>query len=826
MKNLTLFLFIAAVFSSLIIFSPACNKDLDIPDDDDPTQDTIFLVIEGIRVSNGAVIEKGFTHVKIKAEFAKISAQTFTIVDYGHVVSKTNTLPTIQNNDGIGAAGTERTSIGDFVSHVTDLEPGASYYARVFIKKKDKSSGAESYGYTDQSFSFTTRSPEPPTVVDTVKNVLSGSFLLEGRIIDFKGKDALDHGFVWSTTHADNAALTVDQNEGKHAIGPKQATESHLFEHLVQGLEPNTTYFARAYAVNEFGAGYGPVLQITTLAAPEPNVVIDTFFLVSDANGTGQPNPGEQVTYKLVLKNIGDKIAENVNVILSSGDVNVLSSQPIEFGNIVTNGGTQSKNIQFQISNLTSAGDAVLINTEINSGAFQWTDNSTFTFILIAPPVPEVKIDAIDLVWDANGTGQPNPGELVTYNIVLKNTGEITAENVEVTFTSPHASVVGTQPVSFGSIPVDGTKSKQVQLQISNQAVSGSTVLVNTQINSGSFQWVYPSVFSFTIYPPPAPVFVIQNVTLTEPNGTGNINPGEQVTIGITLKNNGNADASGVGLSIGTSPHYTITTPLPVSYGSILQGASQTKDVIIQLGASVPWNTQVTIPVTVTDDQGGQWTFPNAVQFTVISPYVVSSGLAFYLRCNECSGTTASSVVGSNTGQIFGAQFSNDIIPGTTGCSMNFNAASQNYIQFPSNPIAGFSNVSVSFWMKTLTGNAYLMAIQSTSSAYLRISDNKFYPSNFGVDGSFELPLSNWLQNEWTHFVLVANDSGKSKLYVNGAGVYEKNASFYIGSGTGLYVGRGFSGSNPYFNGKMDNIRIYNRALTAAEVTTIFNAKQ
>jgi hypothetical protein len=349
-------------------------------------------------------------------------------------------------------------------------------------------------------------------------------------------------------------------------------------------------------------------------------------------------------------------------------------------------------------------------------------------------------------------------------------------------------------------------------------------VLVNTQINSGSFQWVYPSVFSFTVFPPPAPIIVIQNVTLTEPNGTGNINPGEQVTIDITLKNNGNADASGVSLSIGTSPHYTITTPLPVSYGSILTGASQTKDVIIQIGASVPWNTQVTIPVTVTDDQGGQWTFPNAVQFTVISPYVVPSGLAFYLRCNECSGTTASSVVGSNTGQIFGAQFSNDIIPGTTGCSMNFNAASQNYLQFPTNPIAGFSNMSVSFWMKTLTGNAHLIATQS--GAYLRINNNYFHPYNFGINGYFDFNLSNALQNEWTHFVLVANDSGKSKLYINGDLKYEKNATFQNGSGTGLYVGRGYQSNDPYFNGKMDNIRIYNRALTAAEVTTIFNAKQ
>ncbi|MBK8493496.1 MAG: hypothetical protein IPL49_22155 [Saprospirales bacterium] len=235
---------------------------------------------------------------------------------------------------------------------------------------------------------------------------MSGSFLMEGRIIDFKGKDVLNHGFIWSTTQSSPTTLTFDQNEGKYEAGPVALTQSHPYIHVIPNLESDKTYFARAFAQNEFGYGYGIIQQVTTLVAPEPLVTIDTFYLVSDANGTGEPNPGEQVTFNITLKNEGELAAENVNLILSSGDVTVISNQPVDFGTLLP-GSSKSKQIQLQVSNLVSAGDVVLINAEINSGSFQWTDNTTFTFTVAASPEPKVDIEAITLVADANGSGQP-----------------------------------------------------------------------------------------------------------------------------------------------------------------------------------------------------------------------------------------------------------------------------------------------------------------------------------------------------------------------------------------------------------------------------------
>lgn len=50
---------------------------------------------------------------------------------------------------------------------------------------------------------------------------------------------------------------------------------------------------------------------------------------------------------------------------------------------------------------------------------------------------------------------------------------------------------------------------------------------------------------------------------------------------------------------------------------------------------------------------------------------------------------------------------------------------------------------------------------------------------------------------------------------------------YYWDSLTNVYIGGNMVQQNHYFyNGKIDNIRTYNRALTAAEVQALFNAKQ
>ena len=77
--------------------------------------------------------------------------------------------------------------------------------------------------------------------------------------------------------------------------------------------------------------------------------------------------------------------------------------------------------------------------------------------------------------------------------------------------------------------------------------------------------------------------------------------------------------------------------------------------------------------------------------------------------------------------------------------------------------------------------------------------------------------------NVWSHCTVTGDSSGL-KAYVNGQLVASNSTAFSPTSpATGnLFIG--MVGGSEYFNGRIDNASVYNRALTAAEVQQNFNA--
>jgi hypothetical protein len=65
-------------------------------------------------------------------------------------------------------------------------------------------------------------------------------------------------------------------------------------------------------------------------------------------------------------------------------------------------------------------------------------------------------------------------------------------------------------------------------------------------------------------------------------------------------------------------------------------------------------------------------------------------------------------------------------------------------------------------------------------------------------------------------------------LYVNGALVGSNAAMSHsplrLGPTSQNWIGRSQFGSDPYFNGKIDDFRIYRGALSADEVLALFNS--
>nr|MCU0323256.1 hypothetical protein [Chitinophagaceae bacterium] len=143
---------------------------------------------------------------------------------------------------------------GNFTNQATGLIPnGTQYYARAYVRALD---GNVYYGAI---LPFTTLAATLPVITTTpAYNVLSNKATSGGINIDSGGLTILQKGVCWSTTPNPTTALATKTSQGAFAAN---------FTSLINSLDPSTTYYVRAYAVNAVGTGYGQEISFTTGAA-------------------------------------------------------------------------------------------------------------------------------------------------------------------------------------------------------------------------------------------------------------------------------------------------------------------------------------------------------------------------------------------------------------------------------------------------------------------------------------------------------------------------------------------------------------------------------
>jgi hypothetical protein len=98
------------------------------------------------------------------------------------------------------------------------------------------------------------------------------------------GTTVLDKGIVWSTTANPTISLTTKKSFGA-------GTES--FSGTINGLEPSTVYYARAYATNNKGTSYGNEVSFTTTAVDLTTGLVAYYPFNDNANDeSGNGNHG------------------------------------------------------------------------------------------------------------------------------------------------------------------------------------------------------------------------------------------------------------------------------------------------------------------------------------------------------------------------------------------------------------------------------------------------------------------------------------------------------------------------------------------------------
>lgn len=201
------------------------------------------------------------------------------IISYGHVWSKTNTLPEVGNSDTTNL-GSKNTT-GSFFSSITNLSPNSLYYIRAYAI----SSEGIGYGLVK---TFTTKANAIPSlIIGTEDNLNTTSVDILNSQITYAGTSTVtEYGICWSTSD-----MTPDINDNKIPKQTNTTINSPLnYNQTLNNLPQGTLIYLRAYAINNSGPGYSSaVLQVTTLAtnswnslsANVPSALVGRRFAVS-----------------------------------------------------------------------------------------------------------------------------------------------------------------------------------------------------------------------------------------------------------------------------------------------------------------------------------------------------------------------------------------------------------------------------------------------------------------------------------------------------------------------------------------------------------------
>jgi len=245
---------------------------------------------------------------------------------------------------------------------------------------------------------------------------------------------------------------------------------------------------------------------------------------------------------------------------------------------------------------------------------------------------------------------------------------------------------------------------------------------------------------------------------------------------------------------------------------------------------SITWNSAASTNGSHTlsaraRDAAGNTTTSATVTVTVSGG--LTSGLVAAYGFNEGSGTTVADSSGSNNnGTTTATTWSTT---GKFGAALSFNGTSS-WVTVPdANSLDLTTGMTLEAWVNpTALGTAWRTVIMKEATGGLayslygnsdttRPSAHVFVASEQDTRGTAALAL-----NTWTHLAMTYNGT-TLRIFVNGVEASNKAISGSARVTTGALRIGGNSVWGEYFSGLIDEVRIYNRALSATEIQTDMN---
>ena len=300
--------------------------------------------------------------------------------------------PLITNNVNVT---TNETGTGIFVSILTGLLPGTTYYIRAYATN----SAGTAYG--NQVTLNTTAIVFPTLTTTEVSDVTLTSAKSGGNISSDGGGAITARGICWNTS--ENPLIT-------NYIATDAETGTGSFVSNLTGLTSGTTYYIRAYATNSAGTAYGNQVSFMTTPVAVPTLTTAAASAITlttaTSGGTISSDGGGAITARGVCWNT--------------------SENPLITDNIATDAATGTGSFVSNLTGLTAGTTYYIRAYATNSAGTAYGNQETFiTLPVVEPTLTTTAVSAItNSTATSGGTISDDGGGAITARGICWNTSE------------------------------------------------------------------------------------------------------------------------------------------------------------------------------------------------------------------------------------------------------------------------------------------------------------------------------------------------------------------------------------------------------------------
>ncbi|HVY39162.1 MAG TPA: LamG domain-containing protein [Polyangia bacterium] len=354
---------------------------------------------------------------------------------------------------------------------------------------------------------------------------------------------------------------------------------------------------------------------------------------------------------------------------------------------------------------------------------------------------------------------------------------------------------------------------KAVQTMTGSPTISGDLVIASGTLSAGSNNltvgadwWNYGGMFIGT-----------GTVTFNG-TGTGNaIRSAGQDFGAVTVSGSGN---------------WTLGDRLSVAGGALAvsAGTLDASGYTVRAGSISTGGTFTTTGATVIVDGASGSTLPALTAGALRVEDPSESNLVAYWKLDNAQGTTFRDYSGNgNTGTMFpGSSWVTSSLPSIgydDPAALSLDGSSGYATMGATNLPALNGTMTISFWAywPSVSGTATTgqnMFVLTDGATYDQIGlwhDQTLAMWNNG--GTNMLSASSTPASGW-HHIAYTFDGTTRKFYVDGGTPTTSTTATYGGTASIVYFGT-YNGTNELFNGKLDDVRIYNKALTATQIASL-----